>query len=134
MLHPLKTIQGQKREPLNYVSFLLITHVDSTLFLIHFRKFHMLNFHLQSIPCIQTYSFGVFSGIVWFRNMLGHWWVVNENYMWQQNFKQMSNIWSESKLFYWSQKKRQRIHKISKESRIAITSVVEVDNYLPLLR
>ena len=34
--------QGQKRGPLNYVAFLLIILVNSTPFLIHSRKSHML--------------------------------------------------------------------------------------------
>ena len=47
---------GQNRRPLNYVVFLLITLVDSVPFLIHLRNYTCFNFHLQSIPCLQTYS------------------------------------------------------------------------------
>ena len=50
--------QGQKKGPLNYAAFLLIALANSKPFLIHSRKFHMLYFHPQSFPCLQTYCLG----------------------------------------------------------------------------
>ena len=108
---PLENPPGQNRRSLNYVTFLLITLVDSTSFLIYSKNSAFYNFHPQSIPCLQIYSLGFFeivwnlfdflkfSGIVWFGRMLRHRWVVDENCIRQQNFKEISNIWKESALF-----------------------------------
>ena len=118
--------QGQKRGPLDYVIF-----VD------HLCKSQTSCNSLQEVPHIitsirsQSHVFkpivwGFFTGIVWFRRMLGLWWVVNENCMWPKLFKKFKRL-KASFTFLLILEKKAAYYKISRERRIARASVVGLD-------
>ena len=122
--------QGQIRGPLNSnnVAFLLITLVNSTLFLIHSRNFHML--YLP--PTVIFTSSNQLSGFFhWNRLIQKDVWATTSS-EWElyvavkllTNFKHLNGV----STFLFILDKKQPTYKISMERRIAIASVVGLDN------
>ena len=89
---PLENLKAKKRTPKLFDVF--VDHLCKlTALLIYLASFanllheisHAITFTCNQ-PCLQTYCLGFFTEIVWFRRMFGLWWVVNDNWRWQQNF------------------------------------------------
>ena len=130
----MKIPRSKKGTP-NYVPFLLIVLSSSTPFLIHSRKFHML----QLSPAAISVSSNLFFGFFFYWNSLiqkdvwamtsSEWELYVAAKLWT-NFKHLKGVSN----FFLILDKKQLTYKISEERRIAIASVVRLDNLSSNLR
>ena len=118
----------------NYVASSLIVLSNSTPFLIHSRKFHMLELSPPAISMSSNLFFGFFywnsliQKDVW-AMASSEWELYVAAKLWT-NFKHLKGVSN----FFLILDKKQRTYKISEERRIAIASVVRLDNLSSNLR